>query len=314
MLRKLMLFALFLMICLPTLSLLAQDSTSIPACPTAPAPDVIGAHNLTLESSGVKRDYILYVPVSYDPTTPTALVMSFHGRTSNPFQQTVVSGWNLLAEQQGVIVAYPAGLGTPSQWNTQIPTRRRPNEDVIFVNDLIDTLSKQFCIDPTRVYANGLSNGGGISNLLACVLSDRIAAIGGVAGAYIGTERRCNPDRPVPVIAFHGTADTVVSYAGGPSKSFDYNFPSVPGWAADWATHNGCDARSLEIPATGDVSGVHYTHCDEGADVIFYTIDGGGHTWPGGFPIPAFGKTSTDINATATVWAFFAAHPLPTKK
>jgi len=316
MLRKIAMSMLCLMAFAPSLSLSAQDTAQSVTCDSAQPADTAGLNNFRLESSGAKRDYLLYVPASYESGTPTPLILSFHGRSSNGLQQSLLSEWNLLADKEGFIVAYPTALGSPTQWQTMIPTRRRPNEDLIFVTDLIDTLSSQFCIDPTRIYVNGMSNGGGMSNLLACALSDRIAAMGGVAGAYIGTERRCNPPRPVPVMAFHGTADTVVTYAGGPSESFDYDFPSVPGWAADWAAHNGCDATPIDLPAEGDVSGIHYTNCDENADVIFYTIDEGGHTWPGGFPLPEslLGKTSKDIKATEVLWDFFVAHPFPTAK
>lgn len=317
MLRKIVMGLIAVSLLLPAAALSAQDSAhTTVTCTSAESDDTVGLKSVELESSGVKRSYLLYVPPSHDPETPTPLVLSFHGRSSNALQQSILSNWNLLADQEGFIVAYPNALGNPTQWDTDIPTARRPNEDLIFVSELIDALSGQFCIDPERIYVNGMSNGGGMSNLLACALSDRIAAMGGVAGAYIGTEDQCNPPRPVPVIAFHGTADTIVTYAGGPSEAFDYPFPSVPGWAADWAAHNDCDAEPIDLPESGDVSGIQYTDCNEDADVIFYTIDEGGHTWPGGFPLPEAitGKTSNDINATTTIWEFFVAHPMLTTK
>jgi polyhydroxybutyrate depolymerase len=313
MLRKIILSLVAVSLLLSTVSLSAQDSAQTPmTCASAQSTEKSGLKAVVLESSGVKRNYLLYVPPSFDPDTPTPLILSFHGRSSNALQQSVLSNWDLLADKEGFLVAYPNALGNPTQWDTSLPTSRRPNEDLIFVSDLIDALSSQFCIDPARIYVNGMSNGGGMSNLLACALSDRIAAMGGVSGAYIGTEGQCNPPRPMPVIAFHGTADNIVTYEGGPSEAFDYPFPSVPGWAADWAAHNGCAAEPIDLPAEGDVSGIQYTECDENADVIFYTIDGGGHTWPGGFPLPEAitGKTSTDINATNTIWEFFVAHPM----
>jgi polyhydroxybutyrate depolymerase len=311
--KKVMMMLVCLMMLFASSALGAQDTSA--TCDPAAAAKT-GMSSVQLESSEVTRNYLLYVPPSYDPATPTPLILSFHGRSSNALQQSVLSEWQPIADENGFIVVYPNALGRPSQWNTIPPTRRRPNEDLIFITDLIDSLSTQFCLDPARIFVNGMSNGGGMSNFLACTLSDRIAAMGGVSGAYIGTEGRCDPPRPVPVIAFHGTADTVVTYAGGPSESFDYNFPSVPGWAADWAAHNGCDDTPIDIPATGDVSGIQYTNCDDNADVIFYTIDGGGHTWAGGFPLPEsiVGKTSTDIEATATMWDFFVQHPMPAAK
>lgn len=310
--KKLVILWACLLVLLMPMSLLAQDTAS--TCNSDRAAARAGRKALQLESSGVTRSYLLYVPRSYDPTVPTPLILSFHGRSSNGLEQSFLSNWKKIADEEGLIVAYPTALGTPTQWNTVIPVGNRVNEDLVFINDLIDALSEQFCIDPARIYANGMSNGGGMSNFLGCALSDRIAAIGGVSGAYIGTERQCDPPRAVPVIAFHGTADKVVTYEGGASEAFNYPFPSVPDWAAEWAAHNGCDDTPIDIPAPGDASGVHYTNCDDNADVIFYTIDGGGHTWPGSFPLPGFGKTSTDIDATATMWAFFVAHPMPAQQ
>ena len=184
-------------------------------------------------------------------------------------------------------------------------------QDVSFISDLINEIEAAYNIDERRIYANGLSNGGGMSYLLACALPERIAAIGSVAGAYLLPQETCNPERPVPVIAFHGTADEIVPYGGGPSEAFDITFPVVPEWVESWAAHNRCEER-MEIPATGKVSGIRYTECRQNADVVFYTIEGGGHSWPGGEPLPELivGPTTDDIKATETMWRFFEEHPL----
>jgi polyhydroxybutyrate depolymerase len=92
-------------------------------------------------------------------------------------------------------------------------------------------------------------------------------------------------------------------------RSFTY--PPIEAWIAGWAARNGCDLTPQGIPATGDASGIRYTGCQDDAEVVLYTIDGGGHTWPGGNAIPLVGKTSQDINASATMWEFFQAHLLP---
>jgi polyhydroxybutyrate depolymerase len=315
MLRKFVLLCL-MAVFIPSLALLAQDTASAETCSPARPAEKTGMSTLSLTSGGEERNYLLYVPKTYDPAASTPLILSFHGFSSSPLQQALFSEWNALADKEGFLVAYPEGTGQPLRWNTQIPLGRRVNPDVQFVSDLIDTLSEQFCIDPARIYANGLSNGGGMSNALACMLSDRIAAIGGVSGAYLGMDGRCEPIRPVPIIAFHGTADPIVPYLGGPSDMFDIDFPIVPDWAEGWAERNHCDMTPVDLPAQGEVSGIHYTDCDENADVIFYTIDGGGHTWPGGLPLPEsiVGKTSDDIEATQVMWDFFVAHPMLTTK
>jgi polyhydroxybutyrate depolymerase len=180
-------------------------------------------------------------------------------------------------------------------------------EDVTFISDLIDKLESEYNIDPTRIYANGLSNGGGMSYLLACELSERIAAIGTVAGAHLYPLDKCRPTYTVPMIAFHGDADQIVPYDGGPSRPFDAPFPVIPDWVARYAAQNGCSETPVELPAQGDVTGIKYTHCNANTEVPFYTIHGGGHAWPGSSFLPEaiVGHSTQDIDATRTIWAFF---------
>jgi len=270
--------------------------------------------NGKLVSSGQERKYYLYVPESYNPSMPTPLVISIHGYAEWPAHQMELSGWNELAEEYGFIVVYPSGSNFPKRWRIS-STPVNPAElpvDVQFISDLIDELSNEYNIDPTRIYANGLSNGGGMSALLGCTLSYRIAAVGSVSGAYLFSLGDCQPVRPVPMIAFHGTADTIVPYQGGPSSSFELPFPAVAEWIEAWAVRNGCATPALELPVRGEASGVRYTHCEGDAQVVFYTITGGGHSWPGGDPLPEWivGHTTQDIDATRLMWEFFQGYAL----
>ncbi|MGD2159357.1 MAG: PHB depolymerase family esterase, partial [Anaerolineales bacterium] len=180
---------------------------------------LVNKTNGQIESSGQIRKYLIYVPESYDPSEPTPLVMGIHGFIQWPAHQQTLSGWNSLADEYGFIVVYPQGTGFPLRWNTALMEDKPEGMDkeVQFFSDLIDALSMNYNIDQTRIYANGMSNGGGMAHLLACKLSDRIAAIGGVAGAYLHQWEFCQPKRPVPVIAFHGTKDPFVPYYGGPT-------------------------------------------------------------------------------------------------
>lgn len=264
-------------------------------------------------SGGEQRSYLLHVPASYDPTTPVPLVISIHGFAEWPAHQAQISGWNDLADEHGFIVVYPAGTGFPRRWRAGGGTPAAASQDVVFIADLIDDLSARYNIDPTRIYANGLSNGGGMSYLLACGLADRIAAFGSVSGAYLYALDECRPGRVAALIAFHGTADPIVPYEGGPSASFDIPFPVVPDWIAAFAGRSGCDAMPEQLPAQGAASGVRYTGCRDGAEIVFYTIAGGGHAWPGGEPLPRVivGHTPQDIDATAEMWDFFRGRTLP---
>ena len=140
--------------------------------------------NGTLVSSGQEREYLLHVPTSYDPAKPTPLVISLHGGAGWPAMQKETSRWNTLAESQGFIVVYPSGISGrgPRAWHMNPSGLAK---DVRFISDLIDTLKAAYNIDSTRVYADGLSNGGGMAFVLSCTLSDRIAAVGMVASAQL---------------------------------------------------------------------------------------------------------------------------------
>jgi polyhydroxybutyrate depolymerase len=265
-------------------------------------------------TGGVRRSYLLYVPKSYRPGKAAPLVISIHGYAEWPGHQAQISRWDKLAEEYGFIVVYPAGIRFPMRWRTHgaAGTIADPLIDVTFISDLIDRLEREYSIDPRRIYANGLSNGGGMSFLLSCKLSERIAAIGSVSGAYLTPWEECDRSRPMPLIAFHGTADPVVPYWGGPSRSFKLPFPAVPDWMADYARHNGCMGQPVGLPRVGTVSGIQYRGSGPDADVVFYTIAGGGHAWPGGPPLPRWlvGKTNQDVDATRLMWDFFQVHPI----
>ncbi len=265
--------------------------------------------NGKLTSGGERRAYLLYVPPTYDPATPTPLVISIHGFAEWPAHQMQISHWNDLADEYGFLVVYPSGTGLPWRWRIGGPA---PSPDVTFISDLIDHLAETYTIDLNRVYANGLSNGGGMSYVLACQLSDRITAVGSVSGAYLLPLAQCNPTRTVPVIAFHGTDDPIVPFTGGPSGSFDYDFPVIPDWMAQWAARNACESPPLDLPAQGSVTGVHYARCGDDTTFTFYTIHGGGHSWPGGDAMPEaiVGHTTQDVNATRLMWEFFQQYTL----
>ena len=269
--------------------------------------------NGSLVSSGERRTYLLYVPESYDSATPTPLVITFHGYAQWPAHQEQVSQWNELADEYGFLVVYPSGRHFPKRWQAGIndDPGSNPEQDIRFIADLIDQLAGEYNLDASRIYANGLSNGGGMSFILSCELSERIAAVGLVAGAYLYPWEACHPSRAVPAVVFHGTADQIVPFQGGPSRMFDIPFPAIPQWVDSLAEHNDCEGMFEQLPLSGEVSGVRYTHC--AAEVVFYTITGGGHSWPSGQALPEMivGHTTHDIDATRVIWDFFMAHPQP---
>jgi polyhydroxybutyrate depolymerase len=186
--------------------------------------------------------------------------------------------------------------------------------DVVFISRLIDTLEASYHIDPTRIYANGMSNGGGMAFVLSCTLPERIAAVGLVSPGLYPASDWCKDPRPLPVIAFHGTADPIAPYNGGMPRFGDETLPSVPGFMADWARRNRCGSTPTVAAIAADVTRLQYSGCAEDAAVVLYTLHGEGHQWPGGKRIAEpwlVGPYSDSLDATRQMWAFFVAHPLP---
>jgi polyhydroxybutyrate depolymerase len=262
-------------------------------------------------SSGEQREYLLYVPRSYDPTKPTPLVISMHGAGLWGAAQRELSQWNEVAEARGFIVVYPSGAkgAGPRIW--RVDRSAGLMRDVRFISELIDTLQAAYHIDPSRIYANGLSNGGGMAFVLSCALSDRIAAVGMVGAAQTLPWSWCTDQRAVPMIAFHGTADPQVPYAGGRTWMFPVRFPDVSTWVANWARRNRCGTNLDVSVIARDVTRREYPHCADDAAVVLYTVQGGGHSWPGGMRLPEWfvGSTSDGVDATEEMWTFFQAHP-----
>lgn len=267
--------------------------------------------------------YTVYIPASYDFTKPAALVLSFHGASLWGRAQQALSGWDDVADREGFIVVYPtAAVGDgPRAWHVAAPQRVLVQSrgyvdnvlpaDVHYVSALLDALQSRYNIDAKRIYANGLSNGGGMSWLLSCTLPHRIAAVGLVGAAFTAPMDWCANQSPVPVILLHGTKDEEALYYGGKSWVAPMVFPSIPGVARDWARRNGCAPAYTDSSVAADVVLRSWTSCN-GADVQLYTILDGGHTWPGGRHLPRWfaGRTTQSIGASTTMWEFFKRHQL----
>lgn len=257
---------------------------------------------------GLMRSYQVYIPASYDRRNPMPLILNFHGLSSNALQQQLLSQMNQKAEKVGFIAVYPEGSSVPQSWNAGSccnPASLLNIDDIGFVKALLDEISQKLCIDQKRVFATGMSNGALLTYRLACELSDRIAAFAAVAGVVVYSP--CKPARPVPILAFHGTHDTLVPFGGNPMMGFMSSDDNI----RFWAKINNCDMQSTRTYDQGDTYCETYAKCDKGVDVTLCVIKGGGHTWPGGFPVPSLGYTTNDINATDEMWKFFQRFPLP---
>lgn len=262
-------------------------------------------------SSGERRTFVLHVPAKHDAAKPSPLVISLHAAGLWGAAQESISQWNRVADEEGFIVAYPSAqtLTGPNVWYVSDGGVPR---DARFIADLIDTLSARYRIDPARIYVDGLSNGGGMSFILSCTLPDRIAAFGMVGAALVLSRNSCPDPRPAPVMVFHGTADPAVPYDGGASWVAPKPFPNVPRFVAAWAERNGCRSAPTDSLIAPHVVRSEWAGCVDHADVVFYTVRGGGHTWPSGGEIGEWfvGPTTREIDATRELWAFYRAHPL----
>src|SRR5262245_35394361 len=286
-------------------------------------PSGAGNREESITVGGLKRTYVLHVPPGYDKSKKVPLLVALQGNrgTGKDMEKLTLNKFNELADAKGFIVAYPDGID--KSWNDDrgvTPAAEKKIDDVAFVSTLIDQLSRTFAIDPNRVYATGMSNGAMFLNRLGCELSDKLAAIGTVAGTMPEViAARCNSGRPIPVIIIHGTADKFAPFAGGPTrKDGSGKVLSATDTAAFWAKKNGCAASPSEKKApTVDQDGttveqIQYSKCQNNADVRLYIIRNGGHTWPKGWqylPKLIVGPTTQNMDAASTIWAFFEEHP-----
>ena len=270
--------------------------------------------DFTLTSGGLQRAYRLHIPIGYDPQKLTPLVLSIHGYRGNSSNQESRFGQSPQADQQHFLVVYPQGTLGPEKvpaWSTYGKFDPTVN-DVLFFSDLLTSLQQRLCVDPQRIYAIGVSNGGGMVNLLACQMSERIAAFVLVSAAIYPIPGGCHPTRPVPYLEFHGTSDPLVNYNGSkPGRSLD--FAPIMQTMQDWATRDDCTGGPTIFFQQADVTGFQWTGCQDNVAVEHYKIDGGGHAWPGMQNAPAnspLGKTTQTISATELSWAFFQHYQL----
>jgi poly(3-hydroxybutyrate) depolymerase len=212
---------------------------------------------------------------------------------------------------------YPGGGQNPNSQPNQ-ERRAAPADDIAFLNSMLDQLSTKFPVDTARIYAIGLSEGGFMSMRAGCAIGDRFAAVAAV-GAAMPKTMICLPGRPVPILMINGTSDPVVPYGGGTEHNLKLNTLSVEDSAKAWAKINRCS----EKPEKGKLSAKEkggmetkidtYTGCQQNAQVVLYSVKGGGNTWPGGEQYEAentIGKTSADFDANEVLWNFLVTRKL----
>ena len=264
--------------------------------------------NASISHDGIQRDYILYIPELYDGSTAVPLVLNFHGYGSNAAQQMFYGDFRDIADTEGFLLVHPEGTTFIGDqfWNVGFPGLSSNIDDVGFTEALIDELATLYAIDLDRVYATGMSNGGFMSFLLACQLSEKIAAVASVTGSMTqDTFDDCNAQHPTPVLQIHGTDDGVVLYNG--------NNLSIP--IADvisyWVDFNNCETTpttttlpDVDVSDGSTIEHSVYEDGDNGITTEHMKVIGGGHTWPGSVINTA--GTNQDIDASMEIWLFFS--------
>jgi polyhydroxybutyrate depolymerase len=281
-----------------------------------------GNYVRTIESGGRKRFYEFHIPGNYHSSTPTPVVLVFHGGGGNPDAVRHQSGMDRVSDRHGFIAVYPAGTGLfydrLLHWNARLTPSyavKHNIDDVGFVRNLLDDLGRYFNVDPRRVYSTGISNGAMFSYLLAWELPSRIAAIGPISGGLMPPAR--SGARPVSIIDFHGTADRFYPFKGGyPAFPLPKtNFTGIPSIIRAWVAYDGLPSNPTRTFTVGAATCTVYGPSGNNVEIRFWAINGGGHTWPGGSETRGeerwnMGALNRDINASELMWEFFKAHPM----
>lgn len=269
--------------------------------PDLPAPDDTGDVEMEMESGGQPRTYRLGVPDDGDG--PSGVVFNLHGFGSDAFQQTIATEMPAEGTERGYLVVSPDAVD--GAWEM---TPEGADDD--FLIDLLDHIAARHCIDLDRVHAAGFSLGSWKASVTACAHPDRFASL-----VLVG-EEVAPQDCAKPVLAIHGTADAVVPYGSGADEGIEVTggnagLPGVEVNMPDWARQAGCSEEKDVERIEPDVERWVYRDCPSGFDVELYSVEGGGHAWPGSpLDIPALGRTTDTIDATTLALDWFDDHPL----
>lgn len=280
----------------------------------------------SIEHGGLTRTFRVYAPVGLKKPVPLVMVLHGGGGSGGNMEWLTQRGFNRIADRDGAVIVYPDGIS--KGWNdgrSDMKTKAVAEQidDVGFLRALAHALAAMFPIDPKRIYVTGISNGGMMSNRLACDAADVFAAAAPVAGDLsVDVAPRCKPARPVSIASFNGTDDPVVPWGGGQVKVLWAKRGAVISaqeTLEEWRKLDRCGEQrdgavvdSVREDATSIVE--HSSSCAEGTEVRLYEIRGGGHTWPGGEAYLGerlVGRVSREIDANEVIWKFFQQHRLP---
>ncbi len=288
----------------------------------AAAPDLSRHESFRFDDR--ERSYTLHLPPGLGKR-PVALVVALHGGGGNGDLNAEQTGFDALADREGFIVVHPDGSGPPRPllnalgkgrlytWNAGsccgYAVQQRI-DDVGFLRTLVLDLRQRYPIDPKRIYATGLSNGGMMAYRLASEAGDLFAAIAVVSGVQTSATGPADGDA-VSILHIHGSADRNVPLLGGiGDKAADRNpKPPVLDAIRYWVRRNGT-APDPQRSEQGEVLTDTWQGGRNGSSVQLSVIRGGGHAWPGGRRLFDFlDEPSQALSATEVIWDFFQAHP-----
>lgn len=292
-------------------------------------PMASGTQTVSVDVEGVQRKYMLHVPEGWQDKPSLPVVLMFHGGGGTAQGAIRETSWIEMAEKEGFLVVFPEGMppnpalpssfsGNPQRWNDGSDRFNLDVDDVAFVQKIIEDLDTDFSMDANRIFATGFSNGASMAFRVGVELSGAFAAIGPVAGAL--WLEGFTLDEPVSLIYITGTEDTLNPLAGGQPRLVSGEIlnekekPPVQAHMDKWSWALGCDETPGPLVTVPGILGESYANCLDPADIVYYRIEGMGHTWPGGsslLPETMVGKTSDLMDATQILWDFFQDHPKP---
>ena len=274
---------------------------------------------MSFRHGGIDRTYDIVVPETPQGVA-LPVVLSFHGFTDSSEAQAQRSGLADRALADGFVAVFPRGSDvegtTPAYFNIETVDDPSLADDVGFTAEILDRVEADLCIDRSRIFVSGFSNGGMFAATLGCALSDRVAAVAAVAGVHLLPDCR---GRPMPIIVMHGSIDDlvplsegdvgpatdVVQESGGNEAQLRMitavTATPVRSWVESWARRNACRLIDPAVESGSAVETTAYRNCRAGGDVVFQVIEGGGHDWP----------SSPGTDTTAQMLSFFASHPFP---
>lgn len=282
------------------------------------ASEAVSEHTISID--GIERTYLVHLPKNHDAGKATPLVLALHGGGGSAKIQSKEEYYHLISksDEAGFIAVFPNGYsrfpsGILATWNAGNccgNARDKKVDDVKFLREVVKQVSAKFKVDPKRVYATGMSNGGMMSYRLACEMADVLAGIASVAGTD-GT-LSCSPSRPISLLHIHAKNDDHVLFNGGAGenafrdKSKVAEFTSVPATIEKWVKLNGCAPSPKRVLEKEGVYCDEYSGCKNDVHVKLCVTEDGGHSWPGGKkPRDQSATPSTRISANDVIWEFF---------